>query len=90
MKGEIKINPLRIISTQVNKGTPLVEISVSPYSNDIIGLQDLYLQLDTTGVTVTMIPDNIASGEDTSGSTYTTSSSYSNGGLVRGVPIYST
>ena len=90
MKGEIKINPLKIISTQVNKGTPLVEISVSPYSNDIIGLQDLYLQLDTTGVTVTMIPDNIASGEDTSGSTYTTSSSYSNGGLVRGVPIYST
>lgn len=90
MKGDIKINPLRIISTQVNKGTPLVEISVTPYSNDIIGLQDLYLQLDTSGVTVTMIPDNIASGQDVSGSTYTTSSSYSNGGLVRGVPIYST
>jgi len=90
VKGEIKINPLRIISTQVNRGTPLVEISVCPYSNDIIGLQDLYLQLDTSGVTVTMIPDNIASGQDTSGSTYTTSSSYRNGGLVRGVPITST
>ncbi len=89
VKGEIKINPLRIISTQVNRGTPLVEISVCPYSNDIIGLQDLYLQLDTSGVTVTMIPDNIASGQDTSGSTYTTSSSYRNGGLVRGVPITS-
>lgn len=89
VKGEIKINPLRIISTQVNKGTPLVEISVTPRSNDIIGLQDLYLQLDTTGVTVTMIRDNIASGQDTTGSTYTTSSSYSNGGLVRGTPIYS-
>lgn len=87
VKGEIKINPLKIISTQINRGTPLIEISACPYSNDVIGLQDLYLQLDMANVNVSMIPDNISSGEDISGSNYKVSSSYYKGGLVRGTPI---
>ena len=83
IKGEIKLNPINIITTNVNRGTPLIEISVSPYSNDVIGLQDLYLQLDNNNVTVTMIADEIASGNDISGSNYTVTSSYSNGSLTR-------
>ena len=87
-KGEIKLNPINIISTRVMKnGSPFVEISASPYSNDVIGLQDLYLQLDNSNVVVNMIQDNISSGNDISGSNYKVSSSYANGSLVRGTPV---
>jgi len=90
-KGEIKLNPLNIISTKLNRGatgftTPYIEISMQPYSNDVIGLQDLYLQLDTSNTQVTMVPDEITSGTNTSGSSYKVTSSYSNGSLVRGTP----
>jgi len=87
LKGEIKLNPINIISTRVNTGTPLVEVSASPYSNDVIGLQDLYIQLDISTSSVTVLEDNIASNNDLSGSNYIVSSSYSNGSLVRGTPI---
>tara|TARA_B100001964_G_scaffold64919_1_gene73995 strand:+ start:2037 stop:3938 length:1902 start_codon:yes stop_codon:yes gene_type:complete len=83
IKGEIMIQPINILSTVVNRGAPLIEISISPYSNDVIGLQDLYLQLDTSNTNVSMIPDNIASGDDISGSNYNVTSSYSNGSLTR-------
>ena len=84
IKGEVKLKPINIISTIVNKGIPIIEISAIPYSNDVIGLQDLYLQLDTNNLSINMIADQISSGADISGSNYTTSSSYSNGNLVRG------
>ena len=91
MKGEIKLNPINIIaSSNTRNNTPLIEISASPYSNDVIGLQDLYLQLDNTNVTINMIQDNISSGNDISGTNYKVSSSYSNGSLVRGTPVLST
>ena len=86
-KGEIKLNPINIISTQVNRNTPLVEVSASPYSNDVIGLQDLYLQLDVNNTTVDVIQDNIASGNDVSGSNYIVSSSHTSNVLVRGTPV---
>ena len=89
--GEIKLNPINIISTKLTRGVPgaevpLIQISTSPFSNDVIGLQDLYLQLDTSNSTVTMIPDEISSGTNTSGSSYKVTSSYSNGSLVRDTP----
>ena len=65
---------------------PLIQISTSPHSNDVIGLQDLYLQLDTSNSDVTMIPDDISSGTNPSGSSYKVTSSYANGSLVRGTP----
>jgi len=82
-KGEIKLNPINILGTTVNRGAPLIEIEAIPYSNDIIGLQDLYLQLDTSKVSINMWPDEIASGAEISGSTLQVSSSYSNGVFVR-------
>ena len=51
-----------------------MEIFAVPHSNDVIGLQDLYLQLDKNSIE--MIVDQISSGADPSGSTYTTSASY--------------
>ena len=86
-KGEIKLNPINIISTVVNRNTPLVEVSATPYSNDVIGLQDLYLQLDVNNTTVDVIADNISSGNDVSGTNYIVSSSYGSNALVRGTPI---
>ena len=87
MKGELKLNPINIISTIVNRNTPLVEVSATPYSNDVIGLQDLYLQLDVNNTTVDVIADNISSGNDVSGTNYIVSSSYGSNALVRGTPI---
>ena len=83
-KGEIMLNPINIISTSINRQFPLIEISAVPYSNDIIGLQDLYIQLDTNNVTINSISDRISSGYDVSGSDYIVSSSFANGSLVRG------
>ena len=83
VKGEIKLSPINITSTVVNRGTPLIELSVSPYSNDIIGLQDLYLQLDVNNTVVDVYQDQISSGYNISGSNYIVTSSYTNGALVR-------
>jgi hypothetical protein len=87
VKGEIKLNPINIISTVVSRDTPLIQISTTPISNDVIGLQDLYLQLDVNNTTVDVIPDNISSGNDLSGTNYIVSSSYGSNKLVRGNPI---
>ena len=89
IKGEIKLNPLNIISTVVNKASPTIEVSAQPYSNDVIGLQDLYLQLDVNNTVVNVIQDNISSGNDISGTNYIVSSSYGTNRLVRGIPITS-
>ena len=94
VKGEIKLNPINFISTKLTRGVtgqevPLIEISMCPYSNDVIGLQDLYLQLDVGNTTVTMVPDEITSGTNTSGSSYKVTSSYADGSLVRGTPTLS-
>lgn len=83
VKGEIKLFPINIISTNINRGAPIIEISTSPYSNDVIGLQDLYLQLDINSTLINMVSDSIESGADVSGTNYNVSSSYSNGVYVR-------
>ena len=84
VNGEITTNPLKIIQTEKSDGgTPIIEISVSPESNDVLGIQDLYLQIDTSKIVVNTIQDNIESGSDTSGSNYIVTSSYANGSLVR-------
>ena len=83
IKGEILLNPINILSTVINRGTPLVEIEAVPYSNDVIGLQDLYLQLDTNKVVIHMWTDEISSGAQVSGTDHQVSSSYSNGVFVR-------
>jgi hypothetical protein len=90
IKGEIMLSPIKIISTEVNRGEPLIEISANPFSNDVIGKQDLYLQLDTNNVTLSTVSDEIESGDDISGSNYVVTSSYGYGSLVRGTPILTT
>jgi len=84
VKGELMLNPLKIISTNVLRNDlSLIEVSTNPYSNDVIGLQDLFLQLDPNNLTINMVSDEISSGNDVSGSNYTVTSSYSSTSLTR-------
>ena len=84
LKGEIRLYPVNINSTiKSSFDQSNIEISVVPKSNDVIGLQDLYLQLDINNSTLNMLSDEISSGSDLSGSTYKFTSSYTNGDLVR-------
>ena len=79
--GRITLDPINIVSGKTKDSVQIMEISASPESNDIIGLQDLYLQLDSS--VVDMVVDQISSGIDPSGSTYTVTTSYKNGSIVR-------
>jgi hypothetical protein len=81
--GVITINPVNIQSGMIKDGQTIIEISACPLSNDVIGLQDLYLQLDINNSTFDTVVDEISSGLDPSGSNYITSTSYANGNLVR-------
>ena len=83
-RGEILLNPIKIIGTsKFESDFPIIEVQAVPYSNDVIGLQDLFLQLDISKSNINVISDTISSGADVSGSRYTVSSSFSNGKITR-------
>lgn len=82
--GVLTLNPIIVLSTSKTKdGQNIIEISATPKSNDVIGLQDLYLQLDISKSNFETVVDEISSGLDPSASNYIVTSSYSNGNLVR-------
>ena len=81
--GIVTLNPINITSGRERDGQAIVEISAIPQSNDVIGLQDLYLQLDISRSNFEMVVDEISSGLDPSASNYIVTSSYNNGNLVR-------
>ena len=84
IKGEILINAVNIISTSKKvSGDEIIEFSALPKSNDILGKQDLYLQLSSESSALTMVSDSISSGAELSGSGYIVSFSYLNGDYVR-------
>jgi len=74
MTGEVLIDTVNILSTVIANN--VVEIQAIPHSNDIVGLRDLYVKFDMTNTTINMIPDLIASGENTSGSRFVHTHSY--------------
>lgn len=83
VSGIIILNPINITSAKRRNGQPVIEMSICPISNDVIGLQDLYLQLDINNSLFDTIIDNIASGLDPSASNYVVSSSYASDSLIR-------
>ena len=83
VSGILTLNPVNILGAKLKDGQPIIEIGATPTSNDVVGLQDLYLQLDISSSNFETIVDDIASGLDPSASSYIVSSSYSNGNLVR-------
>ena len=83
-KGIVTLNPINITSGKLKDGQAILEISACPKSNDVIGLQDLYLQLDISNSKFEPIVDEISSGLDPAASNYIVTSSYHSGSLVRG------
>ena len=83
IKGIITINPINVLTGKMKDGQTIIELSACPRSNDVIGLQDLYLQLDISNSNFETIVDEISSGLDPAGSNYVVTSSYQNGTLVR-------
>ena len=79
--GEINLSTINIIST--DKPNNIVEVQAFPESNDVIGLQDLYLDFNVPSSQINMVKDTITSGEQISGVGYKVTSSYSNGELSR-------
>ena len=83
-RAEILLKPVNITGTSKKiQDVPIIEVSACPESNDVIGLQDLYLQLDVRSSSVDMVVDNITSGESSSGTMYTATSSYKGGDITR-------
>ena len=83
-RAEILLKPVNITGTSKKiQDVPIIEVSACPESNDVIGLQDLYLQLDVRSSSVDMVIDNITSGESSSGTMYTATSSYKGGDITR-------
>ena len=74
MTGEVLIDTVNILSTVIANG--VIEIQAIPHSNDIVGLRDLYVKFDMSNTTINMVPDLIASGENTSGSRFVHTHSY--------------
>ena len=59
--GIITINPVNITGAKTKDGQPILELSAIPHSNDVIGLQDLYLQLDTSNSLFEPVVDDVSS-----------------------------
>jgi hypothetical protein len=79
--GEILLNIIKITSTSLSNNT--IQIQAMPESNDVIALKESYLQIDTSNTIVNTIEDIITSGENTSATSYITTSSYINGNYTR-------
>lgn len=79
--GEILLDVVNIVDPLTENG--VVEVQAIPESNDVLGLKDLYLQVDIQKSIVTMIEDTITSGENISATQYVPTSSYLNGQYTR-------
>lgn len=79
--GEILLDVVNITGSSLENG--FIEVQAVPESNDIIGLKDLYLQIDVQNSVVNTIEDIITSGENTAATLFTPTSSYLNGKYTR-------
>ena len=79
--GEILIDTVNITSTVVSNN--VIEIQAIPESNDVLGLKDLYVKLSISSSKFEMIDDVISSGDNTSGTRFTSTSSFINGLYTR-------
>ena len=82
LKGEINLTTINITSTE--RSNDIIEIQAFPESNDVIGLQDLYLKFNIASSSINMVKDTISSGDQISGVGFKVTSSYTNGELIRG------
>jgi len=83
-KGEIRLGTIKISATSLAGN--IIEIQAFPESNDIVGLNDLYLNFSISKSAINMVRDVIASGDEISGTSFVRdyyTSSYPNGKFIR-------
>ena len=76
--GEIALNSLNVASISNIRGatSTVVEITVTPDSNDIVPVRDQIVEIDVTNSGITVIADTFVGGSADAGVGYTTTSSY--------------
>lgn len=79
--GKIDIDNINVSSTTIPNN--IIEIDAIPYSNDILSKKSIYLKLDVGKSDFYMVKDLMSSGENTSGSRFTTEPSYFSDSKVR-------
>ena len=79
--GDVLLDVVNIKETSL--ANKVIQVQAIPESNDVIGLRDLYLQLDIQNSVVNMLEDVVSSGENTSATEFVTTSSYLNGKYTR-------
>ena len=76
--GEITINSMNIASISNIRGTTstVVELKVTPSSNDVVPVRDQIVEMDIANSTITVTADSFVGGSAEAGVGYTTTSSY--------------
>lgn len=79
--GDVLLDVVKISGSALSSG--VIQVQAIPQSNDIVGLRDLYLQVDIQNSVVNTIEDVISSGENASATQFVSTSSYLNGKYTR-------
>ena len=79
--GDLLLDVVKISGSALSSG--FIQVQAIPQSNDIVGLRDLYLQVDIQNSVVNTIEDVISSGENASATQFVSTSSYLNGKYTR-------
>lgn len=79
--GDVLLEVVKITGSSLSNG--FIAVQAIPESNDVIGLKDLYLQVDVNNSVVNIVEDIITSGENISATLFTPTSSYLNGKYTR-------
>ena len=74
MHGEILIDTVNILSTVIANN--VIEIQAIPHSNDVVGLNDLYVKFDMLNTYIYVVQVVIALGDNLSGSRFVHTHSY--------------
>ena len=76
--GQITLNSLNIASISNIRGSSstVIELTVTPSSNDVVPVRAQILEIDTSNSTITVEADTLIGGSSDAGVGYTTTTSY--------------
>ena len=76
--GQVTINSLNVSVVENIRGaaSTVIELTVTPQSNDVVPVRDQILNIDTANSTITVESDSFVGGSADAGVGYTTTSSY--------------
>ena len=76
--GEIILNSLNVASISNIRGvsSTVIELTITPLSNDIVPVRDQIVEIDISNSNITVTADSFVGGSADAGVGYTTTSSY--------------